>query len=337
MSGLIYPNDIDYDSSDAVVMWLVYNMATQTDDNAFLTSHLFVVGNQELTGLLGSVGALQAEARIHELHFWKCNAYVKALAETDLDNLLRNFDTRGLSFDISRAAQALHFLRHCACIESEQYKHSFATLQTKLVPNLEQYIRCIVASRARDASEASERSNLSLSLALVNTVTLYLRTLELLGPQDLEQVLGLLQHFYQECPWLNIYSKTSVLAHVLLNLQGQCPIKHVAWIFDCLDMWQPLLQGAFCDLNNPHRDILLDLAAEVVTGYRYFDHWTPSRMRYEWFVASEAKRKYRDRSDHVYRFYAHADFPSDHEALSLYHMMISSRRGPAIAIPHDDF
>merc|ERR1712083_132126 len=89
---------------------------------------------------------------------------------------------------------------------------------------------------------------------------------------------------------------------------------------------------AFEDTSNPERAIVLDIIAETLTGYRYFNHWTPSRVRYESFVAGEIGRKYAERSDHVYRYYAHADFPSDHEALSLYHMIMSGNSNPSITV-----
>lgn len=321
------PMAIDLVDFDYVSMWLVENMETQTDDIAFLTSYLFVVGREELIGLLGEAGAKKAQLRINELYAWMHCRCVDDIGKAQLDVLLDDIGTKNTTFGISDAARALHYLRHFAYPETETHRLCVETLRAKLVPHLQDFIRLSLSTSVRQFSFTSDNSNLSLSLAVVNTVTLFLRTLGLLSIQDLKQALGLLRQMYieEDCGGLSMYNKACVFAHVLLNVQGHCSIKDVSWVFDWLDMWQPLLQAVFQDFSNPHRAMCLDLFAEVITGYRYFNYWTPSRMRYEWFVAAETKRKYVDRSDHVYRYYAHPDFPSDHEALSLYHMTIASR------------
>lgn len=309
---------------DAVVMWLVRNMLERTDNNSFLMSHFFVLGQPDLLRLLGKGGAANTFARMQALHYWQEGVYLQDFVETARRFLAPgNFRSRSTTFAVQDMAQALYYIHYFApnslpddCVRCHE------VLRSKLVPRLHEFICCSV--RCRDPAIPQD-SKLSVALAVVNTVTLFMRLMGLLSRHDLQQVLALFQQLYMEedIGELDLFGKTSVLAHIVLNVRGQCEFVHVAWIFEYLDSVQPQLQMAFEDESDPRRTIALDLIAEVLTGYRYFNHWTPSRVSYESFVAFEIRRKYAERVDHVYRFYAHADFPSDHEALSLYHMMMS--------------
>jgi hypothetical protein len=79
------------------------------------------------------------------------------------------------------------------------------------------------------------------------------------------------------------------------------------------------------DSANLNRDILLDLVAEIVSCYHYSRHFTGTGAlaKYKAFVQGQVARKYAPGEPFVYRYFAHADLPSDHEAVSLYHMLMT--------------
>ena len=49
----------------------------------------------------------------------------------------------------------------------------------------------------------------------------------------------------------------------------------------------------------------------------------PRLAKYKAFVQGQVARKYAPGEPFVYRYFAHADLPSDHEAVSLYHMLMT--------------
>lgn len=318
----------DQRGCDAVVLWLVRNMKTKTDFNSFLMSKFFVLGQPDLVRLLGKCGAAQTMARVDALHHWQQDTDRQNFAETKMRFLSSgSLGSASTTFAVQGMAQALYYMHYFAQGQlPEQYDHCCKVLHKYLMPHLHEFISCSVRCWDTETSLVPEAEKLSIALAVVNTFTLFLRSIGMVQAHDLQEVLALFRQLYivQDSGELGIHGKAAVLSHILLNVRGQCEFADVDWIFVWLESVQPELLCAFEDTNNPSRDIVLDLVAEILTGYRYFNCWSPSRERYETFVAGEIRRKYADRFDWVYRYYAHADFPSDHEALSLYHMMISS-------------
>ena len=174
-------------------------------------------------------------------------------------------------------------------------------------------------------------AKLSVVLAAVNTITLFMRAAGLLDAAQLTRALENLRHAFDTTNHgkLNLYSKIAVLTHIGLNLvdlrgcpdgAASCSLEsaQVSWIFSFFDEIEPVLLTAFQDWTNTNRDIILDLVAEIVTCYRYARRRTVALGHYLAFVRREVEHKY-SHTRYRYRFYAHADIASDHEALSLYH------------------
>ena len=216
--------------------------------------------------------------------------------------------------------------------QQQQQRACRERLLSQLVPHLDAFVLGAVA-RAAERAAHEQGAKLGLALAAVNTVTLFARAAGLLDAVQLTRALELLRHAFDATNdgGLNLYSKVAVLTHIgfnLVNLRG-CPggagtscglasDKRVSWIFAFFDEVEPALLESFDDKHNRNRDITLDLVAEIVTCYRYARRRTAALERYLAFVRREVERKYSSTPFH-YRFYAHADIASDHEALSLYH------------------
>jgi len=307
----------------AVVLWLVHDIEVQTDHNAFLASYFFTIRHPDWTNLLGDISTAKVLRRIEDLHMWQYRICTETIGETELFFTPSDFGRESTTFAIQRVAQALYYLQHFGRVASSQQHRSLYLLRTQLVPHLQQFIRDSLYDSSHYPWATSLVSKVSVALAVVNTVTLFARVLRLLSVQDLQPVLSLLRQMYivEDCGQLDLYGKAAIIAHIGFNCRGQCAFDHVSWIFDYFDTLQPQLLAAFEDRSNLNRDITLDLVAEIVTCYRYFRHRTSCRTRYETFVKHEVQRKYC--GHFCYRYYAHADFPSDHEAVSLYHMLIS--------------
>lgn len=310
----------------SVVLWLARDMDERTDDNTFLASYFFAISRPDWTCLLGDDCAARVMERIEELHVWQyhvCAEKIARPARTERVLVPSDFVYESTTFAIQRVAQALYYLRYFGRVASKQLSRSLEELRMQLMPHLQQFIRGGICSSSHYPWATSQDSKLSVALAVVNTVMLFARVLFLMSMQDLEYALAMLRQMYmvEDYGQMDLYSKASIIAHIGLNCQGQCGFVHVAWLFDYFDSLQPQLLASFEDLNNPRRDIILDLVAEIITCYRYFHHHTPHLEHYMAFMRHEVQRKYCGHFS--YRYYAHADLPSDHEAVSLYHMFIS--------------
>jgi hypothetical protein len=196
-------------------------------------------------------------------------------------------------------------------------------LAAQLVPHLDAFVLAS-AARAAERPPHEQAAKLSVALACVNTVTLFAPATGALDDAQLSRALALLKHTFgaRNPGGLNLYSKVAVLTHIGLNCKGRVGLPHLGWIFDFFDAAEPQLLGAFEDWSNTNRDITLDLVAEIVTCYRFSRHATPALRRYVAFVRHEVARKYSG-VGYRFRFYAHADLASDHEAVSLYHAFLA--------------
>ena len=341
-----------------VVDWLVHEMAQHTDYSAFFASYLFEEHHHVWTGLVtgGAPAVASVHSHIRRLHAWE-RANVKEKLRTYAAALVSgaaqpagDFSTGQNVFELQKGAQVLYYERYfnsfgqwqgagggdtgqgqcpwATSHSSMQEQHvCHQQVSAQLAPNIAGFIQGGLA-RAAERPASDQPSKVSLVLAVVNTLTLFGRVLGLVDQRGLSFSLALLQRGCgaENHGELNMYSKIVVLAHVGLNIKGQCHFDDVAWIFQYFDDIEGELLAAFDDVANPNRDIILDLVAEVCTCYYYSNHCTDSLSRYLLFVKREVRRKYSagfaSSQQGQSTYYAHADLASAHEAVSLYHLFM---------------
>jgi hypothetical protein len=171
--------------------------------------------------------------------------------------------------------------------------------------------------------DATQPERLGLCLAVVNCATLFDR--DRVDSRSMRCIVAAIQRRFidDDRIGLDMHSKLSVATHVGMNLRTSLADRpDCAWLFTLFETMHGPLMEHF-NRRDSSADITLDLVAEIVTCYYYANR---RQRAYEQFVHKEVARKYGD-SRFTYRYYAHVDFPSDHEAISLYHMALAKSFG----------
>ena len=328
-----------------VVTWLVDDMHAQTDFNAFFASYMFEINHNTWTQLLLDAGPHNTRnidavhRRIAELHEYQRDYYANqlpSLLSTYALTALGDFSTEAKINAVQTLAQTLYYTEYFRQYYGEPAPEpgsTYSLCMDMLREHLEPYIGEMILGSGSTAAQRAwtdQGSKAGTALAVVNTITLFARVLGLVSD---DAVRDLIQQIRTVCVVenhgaLNLYSKITVLTHIGLNFRGQIAFEQVAWVFEFFDEIQVEIIQMFDDESNANRDILLDLVAEIITCYNYSRHFTPALANYVAFVGKEVERKYARvaGAQFCYRYYAHADVPSDHESVSLYHMLMSQPR-----------
>ena len=125
----------------------------------------------------------------------------------------------------------------------------------------------------------------------------------------------------------DIPTKAVILAHVGMNCMGMAQFKDVFWIFEYFDSVAQEIIDMFQEHLAVHH-ILLDIVSEILCCYQYHDYHSDSLFIYQKFVKDQVEKKYVSINlMYEYRYYADAKWASDHEAISIYHLITAYPSG----------
>ena len=188
------------------------------------------------------------------------------------------------------------------------------------------------AALLRGAADRTQADRLGLCLAVVNSATLFDR--DRLRTEAQRAVVAQVRESFIDADdiGLSMHSKLSVATHVGMNFREQLATRaDCGWLFAFFKAQRRPLLAHFASRGGS-ADITLDLVAEIVTCYHYAGRCPGA---YEQFVIGEVARKYAAShpSQYTYRYFAHVDYPSDHEAISLYHMSLAQAHSSHSRLP----
>ena len=320
--------ELSFAQKRGVVAWLVSNFSDRDDDNALFSAHLFRAGRLNWREYVDTDRVEQIQNRLHLLHIIARNKYSRFLEENDMKTVPPNWGDSDDVFLIQRIAQALYYKHRGEHANTQSELDIMTLLHVNLIPKLAQFIDTVLTAESLDDKPALR---VGVALALMNTVFLFFRVLGFLSQQQLADALQQVRGHYivHDTGNLATIQKTIVLAHVGLNCMGMAKWADISWLFDYLDSIVLELLELQDDAESPERHILLDVVAEVLCCYRYQGHHSSAALLYARFVEQKVGPKYLGNRAYEFRYWADEALPSDHEAISLYHLIAAYPSGIA--------
>lgn len=323
------PEVFSFAQRRGVVAWLVSNLSERDDDNSLFSAHLFRTGRLNWREYVDPAKVDQIQNRLQLLQFVAHNKDSCLLEEnTGMTTVPSNWGDSDNLFLVQRISQALYYKHRGGGTPTQSEFDIMTLLHINLVPRLRQFI-----DEVSTAESLADKPALrfAAAVALVNTVFLFFRTLGFLSQQQLTDALWQVRENYvvRNTGELTEMQKIIVLAHVGMNCMGMAKWADISWLFDYLDSSAQELLQLQGDAESLDRDILLDVVAEVLCCYRYHNYHSRAALMYARFVQQKVGPKYLEDTAYEFRYFADESLPSDHEAISLYHLIVAYPSGIA--------
>lgn len=319
--------ELSFAQKKGVVAWLVSNFSERDDDNSLFSAHLFRAGRLNWREYVDPGNIEQIQNRLQLLHIITRNKYSRFLEENDMKTVKLNWGDADSMFLIQRVSQALYYKHRGEHTNTQSELDMMTLLHVNLIPNLGQFIDAVLTAESLTDKPALR---FAVSLAVMNTVFLFFRMLGFLSQQQLTDALWQVREHYivHNTGHLTTTQKTIVLAHVGLNCMGMAKWADISWLFDYLDSTAKELLELQDNAESSERHILLDVVAEVLCCYRYQGYHSRAAVMYAQFVEQKVGPKYVvENRAYEFRYWADEGLPSDHEAISLYHLIAAYPSG----------
>mmetsp|Transcript_68936 Transcript_68936/g.194431 ORF Transcript_68936/g.194431 Transcript_68936/m.194431 type:complete len:358 (+) Transcript_68936:12-1085(+) len=328
MKELRLPAEGSFTQKRGVVAWLVSNFSERDDDNSLFSAHLFRSGRLNWREYVDPDEVEDIQNRLQLLEIVTRNNCARFLEDNDMKTVPSNWGDADSMFSIQRVSQALYYKR----LTQGELTHTqsecdiMTLLHVNLIPRLGQFVDAVLT-----AESLVDKPDLRFTvfLALMNTVFLFFRILGFLSQQQLTDALRQVREHYivHNTGHLSTIQKTVVLAHVGLNCMGMAKWADISWLFDYLDSVAQELLQLQDNAESPERHVLLDVVAEVLSCYRYQSYHSHAALLYAQFIEKKVALKYIEDTAYEFRYFADEDLPSDHEAISLYHLIAAYPSG----------